>query len=41
MHQVEMPINRIAVCQIFVAKKIKLMEANSVGLANNLLGLLR
>src|ERR1700691_595460 len=41
MHRVKMPINRIAIFQVFVAEKIKLMAANFVGLTNNVLGLSR
>src|SRR5579863_3051554 len=41
MHQVEMPIDGIAVVQIFVAKKIKLVETNFVSQANDLLRLVR
>jgi hypothetical protein len=41
MHQVEVPIDGIAVFQIFVAEKIKPVAANFAGLSNDLLRLLR
>src|SRR5271167_4844712 len=39
--QVKMPVDGIAVFQIFVTKKIKLMAANLIGLVNDLFRLLR
>ncbi len=41
MHRVKMPIDRIAVFQILVAEKIKMVAADFVGLANDVLSLLR
>ena len=41
MYRVEMPIDGIAVFQILVAEKIKMVTADFVGLANDVLSLLR
>jgi hypothetical protein len=41
VHRVKMPIDGIAIFQILVAEKIKLVAADFVGLANNVLSLLR
>ena len=39
--QVEMPIDRISVFQIFIAEEVKLVAANLVGLTNDQFSLLR
>jgi len=41
VHSIEMPLDWIAVIQIFVTEKIKLVAADFVGLPDNLLSLLR
>ena len=41
VHEIEMPMDGIAILQIFVAEKVKLMAANFIGLTNDLAGLLR